>query len=71
MIPREQKCNTPKKSKMANKQLELLTPKSAHKMKSGSDSVPTIRTSNFVQVASLELTKGSVKKTHFALDGVS
>ena len=62
---------TPKKKNRAScTPKKLLTPKSSRLSAHSPGGPYAVRTSNFVHVASLQLTKTNLMKTHFSLDKV-
>jgi hypothetical protein len=71
-ITRVLETQTPKKkSKVAScTPKKLLTPKASRLFQNPAGPY-AVRTSNFVHVASLQLTKSNLMKSHFALDRVS
>jgi len=59
-----------KKSKASCTPKKLLTPKSSRLMAQSPGGPYAVRTTNFVHVASLQLTKTNLMKTNFSLDKV-
>jgi len=62
---------TPKKSSRPTTQRELLTPRSDRKGQRDDVSRDGVRVTDFVQIASLDLTEECLGKVHFSMNGVS
>jgi len=59
-----------KKSKASCTPKKLLTPKSSRLLAQSPGGPYAVRTTNFVHIASLQLTKANLMKTNFSLDKV-